>query len=146
MPLPAIDFGQTLLGPVSSSASVAVHWSSPLVLSFSVLGNVIAILLAVVLLAPSFLTVSVSFSDFGLDFVPALVGETLTVTSTLGAGVWAYAMPAVPRASVATVATRKDLRKEDSSRRFGSGLGAQGVLAPRRGLLTTRQRPKRFRC
>ena len=43
------------------------------------LGNVISILLAVVLLAASFLTTSLSFSDFGLDFVPALLGETEAV-------------------------------------------------------------------
>ena len=46
-----------------------------------------------VLLAGLFLTASLSFSDFGLDFVPALVGETLAVASIDGAGVWAWATP-----------------------------------------------------
>ena len=102
---------QTFSGPARSASSVALHCVSPLVLSFSVLGNVIVILLAVVLLAALFLTASLSFTDFGLAFVPALLGETLAVTSTVGAGVWAYAMPAVPRASVAMPATIRDLRK-----------------------------------
>ena len=53
------------------------------------LGNVIVILLAVALLAGLFLTTSLSFSDFGLDFVPALVGDKVAVASTEGAGVWA---------------------------------------------------------
>ena len=74
--MPAIDFLQTLTLAISAS-SVALHWSRPLVESLSVLGNVIVIYFAVVLLAGSFLTESLNFSAFGLDFVPALVGETL---------------------------------------------------------------------
>ncbi len=87
-PLPATDFLQESRSARSSS-SVTLHWSRPLVLTFSELGSVIVILLAVVLLSALFLTESLSFSDFGLDFVPALDGETLAVASTTGAGVWA---------------------------------------------------------
>ena len=57
--------------------------------SFSVLGNVILIELAVVLLAASFLTDSVNFSDFGLDFVPAWDGDTDAVPVIEPAGSWA---------------------------------------------------------
>ena len=76
------------------------------------LGKVIVIFSAVVLLAPLFLTESLSVSAFGLDFVPAFVGDTEAVDSMDGAGVWAMATPVRPRASVAVPATRKDLRKE----------------------------------
>jgi hypothetical protein len=57
-----------------------------------------------------FLTVSTSFVAFGFLVVPALLGDSLT--STVEVGAWATATPAVLNASVATVATRKDLRKE----------------------------------
>jgi hypothetical protein len=60
VPEPAIEDLQVLMS-WSSSASLAVHWVRPLVLSFSVLGSVTSIWLAVVLLAGSFLTVSVNF-------------------------------------------------------------------------------------
>ena len=92
------------------------------------LGNLIAIDFAVVLLAGLLVTSSLKVTPFGLDFVPALVGETEDVTSMLGSGVWAMATPAVVLStSVATPATRKDLRKELLLRRgsFDSGLRAR---------------------
>jgi hypothetical protein len=52
-PVPAIDFLQTLTSSMISS-SEAVHWSRPLVETFSVLGNVIVIVSAVVLLSTLF--------------------------------------------------------------------------------------------
>ena len=58
-------------------------------LAFSVLGIVIVIFAAVVLLSRLLVTESLSFSDFGLDLVPALVGETEAVASIEGAGVCA---------------------------------------------------------
>ena len=66
-----------------------MHAVKPLVLIFSVLGNVTVILLAVALLSSLFLTTSLNFSDFGLDFVPAFEGETVAVASRTGAGFWA---------------------------------------------------------
>src|SRR3954453_12825009 len=109
-PLPAIDFlHEAVL--TSRSSSEALQTSRPLVETFSELGSVIVIDLAVVLLSRLLVTDSLSFSDFGLDFVPDLVGETLTVASIDGAGVWAYAMPATPRASAAVPAAMKGLRK-----------------------------------
>jgi hypothetical protein len=89
LPEPAIDFLQTFFGPASSAVSLFLHCGSFLVLILSVFGNLISMALAVVLLAGSFLTESLNFSDFGFFLVPALAGETLAVASMLGAGVWA---------------------------------------------------------
>ena len=108
------------------------------------LGNVIVIFAAVVLLSALFLTDSLSFSDFGLDFVPAFDGDTDADDSIEGAGgVWALATPVRQRASVAVAATRRDLRKERLRCRCWT-LGGRRDAAPRRGLLTTRQTRKGF--
>ena len=87
-------------------------------LTLSVLGSVIVICLAVVLLSALFLTESLSLTDFGLALVPALDGDTEAVPVTEGAGVWAYAMPATPRASAAVPAAMKGLRKRESPPRW----------------------------
>ena len=84
-PLPAIDFLQTAVLAIRSSSD-ALQMSRPLVETFSVLGSVIVILAAVVLLSRLLVTESLSFSDFGLDFVPAFVGDTLAVASMDGSG------------------------------------------------------------
>ena len=52
-------------------------------------------------------------------------------------------MPAIPRASVAVPATRKDLRKERLRCWYWTLSGRRGA-APRRGLITTRQTRKGF--
>src|SRR3954469_22117640 len=112
VPLPAIDFLHTAVLAIRSS-SEALQTSRPLVETFSELGSVIVICLAVVRLSRLLVTDSLSFSDFGLDFVPALLGETPAVAWIEGAGVWAYATPATPRASAAVPAAMKVLRKRE---------------------------------
>ncbi len=57
------------------SSSDAVHWSRPLVASLIVFGSVTLIWPRWSCWPRSFLTTSLNFSAFGLDFVPALVGE-----------------------------------------------------------------------
>src|SRR4051794_11753569 len=88
VPEPANELLQTLALLISASSDL-VHAVRPLVESLSVLGKVILICFAVVLLAGLLTTLSLSVSALGLDLVPALVGDTLAVTSMLGAGFWA---------------------------------------------------------
>src|SRR5262249_18047381 len=94
-----------------------VHCVRPFVLSLSVLGSEIAICLAVVLLAGSFLTDSVSLIPFGFFEVPAFDGDTEAVPEMDGVA-WAYAMPAVPRPRVAAAGAMYVLRKDFSSGRI----------------------------
>src|SRR3954471_11618732 len=90
LPVPAIDALHAFCGVwLTMSSSLFVHAGRPLVESLSVLGNVILIELAVVLLAESFVTFRVNFSDFGLDFVPAFDGETEAVPVIEPAESWA---------------------------------------------------------
>src|SRR4051794_31918968 len=117
-PLPAIDFLQTAV-EVMRSSSDALQTSRPLVETFSVLGSVIVILAAVVLESRLLVTESLSFSDFGLDFVPDLVGETLAVASIEGGGGWAYAMPGPPGASSPVPAAMEGVRKRGSPPKGG---------------------------
>jgi len=95
------------------------------------------------------MTESLNVTALGLDFVPDLVGETEAVTSMLGSGVWATATPVVPSTSVATPATRKDLRKELLLRRdsnvdlWTEGTGGE---SPRRVTTNNTSTAEKFHC
>ena len=102
------------------------------------LGSVILIELAVVLLWSTLLTtLSVSFAAFGLDFVPALLGETEAVTvidggSDLGVGRSGPAERERRRTS-----GHEGLAQEELLRRFGfwtEGRTADLTAAARRHL------------
>src|ERR1700751_5679667 len=103
---PAIEDLQATFGPeLMITLSLLVHCGRPLVESFSVLGNVIAISFAVVLLSWLLVTLRGNLAFAGLGFVPDLDGGSLAGPVTTGAaGVWAYATPAAPKARTAAPA------------------------------------------
>src|SRR5215212_10442185 len=65
-----------------------------------------------------FFTNSFRVEFFGLDFLPAFAGDTVTLTSgadALGSGFWATATPATARDNTAANAAIRYLRKDSSS-------------------------------